>query len=785
VSKEQEEPGTGDAAQLVHVRSLSARGSEAVSALIAMLDAPSWSVRREVVVVLAGLGDAAVPALVRCLESDRGSEARIAANVDALAGSSGSSVESVLSARAEHADPAFLSDIAQILGRRRSSSANELLRKLTLHADDNVAVSAIEALGRLGGRAAVDALIACVQSKSFFRTFPAIDVLGRSGDPRAVEPLLNLLDSGYTLEAARALGRSAARRAIAPLAGLLLSRADSSVRVACVALMELRDRHAQLYGSSSAVTEALERLASEAAVRRIAESAARGDKLEKIAACRLLGELKIESATPFLLPLLDAEPDLSEAAAKALLEIGRASESALLAAFAQGDSRRRASLLPVVTSPRCADAVLQCLSDPSVDVRVLACEALARTGIIAAVPRLFELLSDERQRIVHAAVAALQSLGSDQTEALALRAASSEHQPTRRAALRVLSYFGFASALPIFAAAIHETDLRVRSAALHGLALLDVPAASELLLATARDSDPAARAGAVRALGQVARDASTLEPSVRDCLLLGLRDPDPWVRYYACQALGKLGLAAGEDAIRALLRDEAGQVRVAAVEALSHMKSTAAIETLREFARDPDLDMRRAALLGLGLSGDRDALPVISEAVATADPATRLVALSAVAGLAGEGVVPILVMAAQDATENVRVAALRLLAERPGREAGDALISLLDRLAERSLLMSALAAPVEGRLQALEAALGHADDDRALLLVSCLTHSKSEGAATTLLRTLASPNPAARKAAVSALAVLGTHEARGAVEQLSRSDPDADVRSTCLLSLAY
>jgi HEAT repeat protein len=774
--------GSGaDAARLDQVKALVAQGHPAIPRLVEMLDEPSWVVRREVVASLGMFGDAATPALTACLERQRSSEARIAATVDALVGSSGASADVALMALAQHAEAPVLTDIAQILGRRRSSVANDTLRALTLHADDNVAVSAIEALGRLGGRAAVDALLACVQSNNFYRTFPAIDVLGRSGDPRAVAPLTELLhDSRYILEAARALGRSADRRAVAPLTRLLASPADSNVRVACLALMELLDRQRQLYGSSSSIEAELLRVTSEAMARRVAQSAAGADKREKVAACQLLGELHAEAATPLLLTLLEQEAEVAEAAAQALAKISEASDSALSAALGAGSSKRRLALLPVVRSLANVDAIVACLSDASPEVRSAACEAASRIGAVGAVPALFTLLSDEQQRVVHAAVSAVQALGTDGTEALALEAARSTQPGTRRAGLRVLAYFGFPSALPLFAAAVDEEDARTIETALQGLALLDLPEAQQHLLDAASASGSSTRAAAMRAMAQVSNVAWARTP-----LLRGLQDADPWVRYYACQALSKLGIEGIDAELRALLADVAGQVRVAAVEALSHSRSPSASEALLDLIGNEDVDVRRAALLGLGLRREPSSLPVLANMAHASDPSTRLLALSALANIAGEGVVPLLQAAARaDRAEAVRVAALNLLAERPGREAADALVGLLDAAGDHELLATALAADQPGRLEALLFALERADDNRAAWLVSCLSRSRAKGAAHALYRVLSSTNPAARRAAVSTLAALGTQEARSAIEELSLQDPDPEVRTTCLLCLA-
>jgi HEAT repeat protein len=197
-----------DRRRIDHIEGLTRSGD--VDQLLALLDDPSWSIRRAVVAALAAAGDAAVGPLCEALRARRESEGRIAATIDALAALD-ADADPALAAMAADAEIPVLADIAQILGRRRTRSALPTVMGLSRHADDNVAVAAIEALGRIGGPAAldalVDALLAAVQGGHFFRAFPALDVLGRSGDPRAVAPLTALLaQPPYAAEAARALG---------------------------------------------------------------------------------------------------------------------------------------------------------------------------------------------------------------------------------------------------------------------------------------------------------------------------------------------------------------------------------------------------------------------------------------------------------------------------------------------------------------------------------------------------------------------------------------------------
>jgi HEAT repeat protein len=753
----------------------------AVPVLIEALVDPSWAVRREVVAALARLGDAAVAPLCAVLREGRDDEARIAAAVDALAASTGSLVDAAAIELSASPVAPVAADAAQILGRRRSAAAVPTLAELTHAADDNVAVAAIEALGRIGGRAAVDALVAAAGSGNFFRTFPAIDVLGSSGDPRAVAPLQALLaDPHYAHEAARALGRTGERGAAAPLTRLLATAGDRMVRVVATALAELHERHVERHGVAVALERALGSASSPAVVRRLTQALAGADPAEQAALCRVLGALGDDSAVPSLTRLLDAPPPVAIRAADALKQLGHGADEHVLAALRDGDSTRRALLLPLVTARASAAAdLLDCLDDPDPAVRAAACDTLARTGNLAAVPRLFALLADPNPRIVHAAVGAIQSLGSDETEALTLAAAHAGDPQVRRAALRVVAYFGYASAIDVLVEAIAGSDERLRDAALHALPFLDDPRAMEALLGAARSESPRARAAAMRALGQ----CSSAPPVVAD-LERGLADADVWARYYACQSLGKLAWEPAAAAIAALLGDPAGQVRVAAVEALAHLKSEVAFTALREAAHAPEADLQRAALVGLGVGRRPAALPLLVEAAGSPEATTRLIAVSAIAGFDAPEVVPALGRAAVDADEGVRTAALGFLAARPTLAATETLIHLLGSGAPAERVLSALAIPSEERIAGVLSALQGAGDALATRLTSALARMRRPDAVAALDRALLLPNVAARRAAAVSLGALGTPVALQALRRASAGDPDPEVRRICALELS-
>lgn len=755
---------------------------EAVPGLLVRLGEPRWTVRREVIAAIATLGELALPALCESLQRERQDETRIAATADALVASA-CDVESALIALAASAEPAVAADVAQILGRRRNSRSVPVLIALLHHRDDNVAVAAIEALGRVGGRAAVDALVETVERDYFFRTYPAIDVLGRSGDPRAIAPLSRLLRKPqYLQEAARALGRTADKNAVHPLCELLAASAppgDANVRVIAQALAELIERHEALYGGAAPVREALRAFGSDSAVRRLAHALVGADVSERIAICEVLGALHNDAASPDLRRQLDGEARVASAAAAALKEIGRGAREQLRSALVEGDSARRKILLPLLASSTSAADALRCLDDPDATVRALACDALARIGDTSVVARLFDLLGEANPRVVQAAISAIQSLGDTRTESLAIAAARSTSLTARRAALRILSYYGYAGALDVFAEAIDDAAApSVRDVAIAGLAYIEHPRARALLLTAASAAEERVRAAAMRGLGQ-----SPASADVIDALRGGLGDLDAWVRYYAAQALGRLRDDASTGAIAALLGDPAGQVRVAAVEALSHFKSAPALAALREASRADEPDIRRAALIGLGLLESIESLPVLVEAASASEAATRLVALSALSAIAAPETLPTLAHALSDEDEGVRAAAVGLLASWPHVDATRILLDALGHSALRAHILQALGTPIRGRIEGLLHALSAADDELAPAITSIIGRVDPDGASGALFSALQLPNPPARKAAAAMLAARGTRDAIAALTRQAAEDSSDEVRRVCMLLL--
>ncbi len=768
----------GEAARSARVAELRELGLAGIPELIEQLVEPSWAIRRAVVAALAEARATATPLLVQALRSRRDNEARIAGLVDALSASK-SHVDGAVLELLEDDNVAVVCDGAQILGRRESHNAVAALTRLLSHEDDNVALGAVEALGRIGGRAALDSLLVLAESGNFFRTFPTIDVLGRSRDSRVLPTLLRLVaDPLYGAEAARALGRVGDPSAVPTLLEHLSRGGESLVRAIAAALLAIHVHSEQRFGTGLAVERLLIASPRLGELRaQLTASLKRADASEQLAVSQVLAWVGEESSVPALLPLLAAAPAVAQVAAASLKKLGALAEPQLLEALRVAGSAERRRLIPILSGRRAAkDALVACLTDEDSTVRALACDALARTSDSSAAPAIFSLLGDADARVAQAALGAIQSLGSDETRRLTLTLAGalSGDPRARRAALRIIGYFGYPEGLDALAVAVRGEDEPTREAALASLPFIDHSSARALLLDAASHASVRTRIAAIRALGH-----SGGESEVRDKVRAALTDSDAWVRYYACQALGRLHDDDATEAIASLLEDRSGQVRVAAVDALAHLRGPRAFEVLSSVVGSADPDLHRAGLVALGISKRREALPKLLEALDSPVAATRLVALSALAELGFAETASAIAERVVDSDEGVRVAAMGFLAARTDAAATLELLALLAKDPEKQDLIQALARPAPGRIDALTNALLEADDALAGALVASLSRNATDEARAALRAAFEAPHDAARRAAAAALIAMQDTQSAPRLAAAATNDPDAEVRRVC------
>ena len=405
-------PPLSDRERLELVHRLAQTGVQALPQLIDELVDANWTVRRAIVAALAAAETVAMPILIETLRRSRDNEAKIAGLVDALAASP-QPIDELLLELTSDDNAAVVCDAAQILGRRESTRSVAKLKQLTQHQDDNVALAAVEALGRIGGKEALECLLVLAEGRNFFRTFPTIDILGRSGDSRVLPTLLALSgDPLYGAEAVRALGRLGDPSAVPALLEQLTRASGGLVGAIALSLVAIHDAAEARFGTSSSVERLLSSSSKVSELRqRLMLGLKRADASEQLALSQVLSWIGEESTVPSLLGLLRGPPAVAQGAALSLKRLGAVAERQLIAALQGASSEERRLLVPLLGGKQSArDQLMGCLEDEDPTVRALSCDALARTSDPAAVPAIFQLLSDADARVGQAALAAIQTL---------------------------------------------------------------------------------------------------------------------------------------------------------------------------------------------------------------------------------------------------------------------------------------------------------------------------------------------------------------------------------------
>jgi len=764
---------------IARTQQLAALGADGVAGLLALFGHRSWAVRRGVVAALSRGDSRSLLALTRALVESREHEPTLAGIVDALSAAS-AEASPLVSELLGSSEPAVLCDAIQIAGRRQERACLPRLIELSEHPDDNVALAAVEALGRLGGEQALDQLIRLAESNQFFRVFPAIEGLGRSHEARALPTLRKLVKQPiYAAEAARAIGRLGSLSAVASLMQALDNASESLLRVIALSLSAIQDSLSQSVGNTSALSRTVREHAGPAARERVARALGSTDAAEAIALGRLLVWLADEENVADFIRLLHGADDMAVLTIEGLTRLSALGDPWVLAELESSDSEVRARLLPVLMGVAAgSSAIVACLSDPQAGVRALACHALARSNATAAVPRLFELLVDPDLGVVHAAVCAIQSLGSAETERLALAAARSANLAERRAALRIVVYLGYAESFELCLAALASDDERLRDIALGGLPALEEPRVPAVLIEAARHAASRTRASAIRALGHV-EVSSESEAALR----AALDDPDAWVRYYACQSLGRRRVNQALPLLVARLGDPAAQVQLAAVEALAALPGRDATQALASLAVSSNLDLLRAALVGIGERKDEALRDLVLAALKSPDSTTRTVALSSYSRF--EGAEAELERVSLDDTDpGVRQAAIELLGSRESAAATQALIHVVARGQSSDAALLALRQNVEARIPSLLAELERADDTLARQLLLTLSSAESRHYRAALEAAFSSNNVSTRRATARVLSLLADDAAKSSLARAAALDTDPEVRRISAAAIA-
>jgi HEAT repeat protein len=753
--------------------------------LLDVIGDDDWRVRRAAVRTLRRRRTADVmAATLNALRRDHRNFSVLSSAIELLAASDLDVVQP-LTALLRDADRDLRVQAALVLGERGDGSAAGALMEALDDADENVRFHVIEALGKLKASAAVDALVATALSGDFFLAFPALEALARIGDPGVAPRLVPLMqDELLGATVADVLGRLGDEDVVGPLTRLL-NATTTPAGVVADALVRVRQRYEDRYGTGEHVADLLRRTITPAGTQNLLDVVQHGLPTHLPSAATVLGWLEGPAVDRALTRLL-GQPSVRGTVVEYLVRHGERVVDLLIEQLRAEDLEiRQAAVVALgrIGTRRATLPLLQVLgSDPR--LMVLAAGALARIGDPRAFEPLLDLLGHPEAPVRQAVIAALNSIGHPAMAAHIEPLLRDARPHVRESAVRIAGYFGYRTCAEDLLACCHDRDPGVRRAAIEHLAFLDDDRAPPTLRHALTDASPLIRVAAVQALGRL--DAAHVD----DALAGALHDSDSWVRYFAARALGDRAHQPSVQALMALAHDDpVGHVRIAALDALGALGCADAIPALSSLAAADDPDCRNAALGALGRIREADAWPPLLSALRHDDGEARAVAASAVARYGGPLAVEALewAAAADDDTTVVRSAVEGLVAlavdEAEGYAALQALVRLTADERRREIVVAGLASVPVKQVPALAEGLNDPRTGVRLAVVQALGRMRAPEASRSLERALADPSAQVRAAALGELRYLGTRGIDRTVVTLARSDPDAGVRRAALAFL--
>jgi len=186
--------------------------------------------------------------------------------------------------------------------------------------------------------------------------------------------------------------------------------------------------------------------------------------------------------------------------------------------------------------------------------------------------------------------------------------AGSDVSPEVRAeCVAALGSLGSEESFPVLTRALGDANETVSGAAARALGRLKAASAVNQLLLALLSRSGVVRGSAAEALGEIG-SAASVDPLME---LLG-SDPEPTVRSQAARALGEIGDRRAYPALDKALQDKNPAVRVYVVEAFGTLKaSEMAPKICAMLTKDPSPSVREAAVVALGKIGGGEACRVL------------------------------------------------------------------------------------------------------------------------------------------------------------------------------
>lgn len=590
--------------------------------LLARLSDSSWRVRSAAVERLAALADPgpALPRLIDLLDEAESIAGRAAAGA-ALAGLGTAALPALLVRLASSTGERRLSAIAAVgaIGNRRAVPA---LVACLAEPDPALRAASAEALGQLGGVEAVGALMAALDSDDVTLRATALDALGAlQVSPPAARVAELMAEPALRPGAYRALAASDEPAGL-ELLGSGLAERGRSARVAALAAIGTQ-RARRPHQALATVAAAVRRIAVEdpavvdrcvaeldSAELRVAEGALlvlcwAGELTHAPAVARKATDDRLRPLVAQALEALPSGAGLVEVLGRVLTSLPPVARVATFAAMARaGEASALQALLEGAAE-----------ADPLVQAESI--EALGRLGHPAGAPVLGALLYDGAPAVAGLAAEALVRIGwssEDGRRAVLLECRARASAGGSAALYRVLGGCGEAEDLRLVrlglsadaverrvasAAAVAELGQRglLRGEHLPELIAALSDAAWQVRIAAARAFGDLAEANFLARDGDPERGEHPLCALAMGRLLATLDDPDVAVRAAAVEALGACGRTEHQPAIAALARDGSAPalVVVSALRALAKLGPPDP-ELLRRALAHPDPEVSKAVV---------------------------------------------------------------------------------------------------------------------------------------------------------------------------------------------
>jgi HEAT repeat protein len=572
---------------------------------------------------------------------DQLSELRVVATIGALR-----VVEDAPSELARHIAVAFASSI-------KATQAVDQEGVISIEFTDRQ-ITALKYLGQALGDDAADAFAILLDDPDRITRYTGSLILAEMGGRRAAELLIAHLDDEIHRHTGMNVIASLGELAVAPL------------------IVELQRSE---YATRPLLKQALVKIGSPAVEALIG---CLKDELSYVRsfAAEALGATAAPRAVDPLIELVCNEeefPDVREAGAKALGEMGELAVDPLTSKLIEGGSEyvtwRRRYLFKALAgteSSRAIEFLIAALGDFDRYVRDIAIVTLGQLGDIARRPTIAALKNGDVE-VRHSAAKALKKLGYGIDVPALVKALKDEDYLVRASAAYSLGNIGDPRAVEPLISLLANDDVYVCVAAAEALGNIRDDKATEPLINALSNPNEELRGSAAEALGKIG------DPRAVPALANGLKLVGPKDEYYFlgsrfAQALGKLGEAGIHQLLTFSDATDLG-TQLIAHSALSETLREAAnsdIERVSEFLHHEDPNLRGYAAKAIGetyyIENERTVAALI-EALKDGEPEVRSSVLIALAKIRAPLASSFLVASLKDTDAKVRAAAAEALGQ--------------------------------------------------------------------------------------------------------------------------